>query len=82
MSYAPMCRNIVSNVLQNITPPCKDCENRKMGCHSTCKDYKEYKTLIETEKAKIYKVYETERKLEDSNIRKREKTIKRKRSKK
>ncbi len=19
--------------------PCKDCENRKLGCHSTCEDY-------------------------------------------
>ena len=81
MSYAPMCRNIVDNILKGKTFPCKDCKVRKIGCHSTCKGYKDFKTDLETEKAKIYKVYETERKLEDSNIRKREKTMKRKRSK-
>ena len=24
-------------------PPCKDCKDRKMGCHSKCKSYIEYK---------------------------------------
>lgn len=23
--------------------PCKDCEDRTLGCHSTCKDYIEFK---------------------------------------
>lgn len=23
---------------------CKDCTKRKVGCHSTCTDYKEWKT--------------------------------------
>jgi len=22
--------------------PCKDCEKRQLGCHSTCEDYKEF----------------------------------------
>lgn len=26
-----------------VQPPCKDCENRAVGCHSECKLYKKYK---------------------------------------
>ena len=26
-----------------IKAPCKDCADRDLGCHSTCKPYKEYK---------------------------------------
>lgn len=24
--------------------PCKDCNKRQVGCHSSCEDYKTYKT--------------------------------------
>ena len=30
--------------------PCKECEERKVGCHAKCEDYKEWKA--EYEKAK------------------------------
>lgn len=79
MSYAPMCRNIVSNVLQGITAPCKDCEDRKIGCHGTCEKYKDFKTTIETEKAKIRNAYDTEIKLDDSAMKTVRKIKKRKR---
>lgn len=26
----------------NNKAPCKDCEKRHLGCHSDCKDYKEF----------------------------------------
>lgn len=26
-------------------PPCKDCSNREVGCHSACKLYLEYKEI-------------------------------------
>lgn len=25
-----------------LQPPCKDCEKRHVGCHSSCEDYKMY----------------------------------------
>lgn len=28
--------------------PCKNCENRKLHCHSSCKAYGEYKQKLET----------------------------------
>lgn len=27
--------------------PCKDCERRAVGCHSTCPDYAEYKNKLD-----------------------------------
>lgn len=33
-----------------IVPPCKDCKHRKLGCHSRCKAYKDFKRLKEKEK--------------------------------
>lgn len=35
--------------------PCKDCDKRQIGCHSTCKDYKEYCDLNKAEREKAYK---------------------------
>ena len=31
---------------------CYKCDKRQVGCHSTCIDYKRYKTELEKEKAK------------------------------
>ena len=28
----------------NLCCPCKDCDQRYVGCHSTCEEYKTYKT--------------------------------------
>lgn len=30
-------------------PPCKDCQNRCVGCHATCKPYVEYTTYRRNE---------------------------------
>lgn len=27
-------------------PPCKGCEDRKVGCHATCERYAEYRAVI------------------------------------
>ena len=32
------------------TAPCKNCKQRKIGCHITCKAYLNYKDIKETEK--------------------------------
>lgn len=38
--------------------PCKDCQNRKEYCHSTCKDYADFrKQLDEIKNAKEKDVY-------------------------
>lgn len=33
--------------------PCKDCEDRCIGCHTTCGDYAEYKQTLERNRAEI-----------------------------
>lgn len=35
-----------------MTAPCKDCQNRALGCHETCKDYAAYKKERDTENTK------------------------------
>ena len=30
-----------------MTPPCKDCTKRKLGCHSACPEYADYKRELE-----------------------------------
>jgi len=30
-----------------ITPPCKDCEFRTIGCHSSCEPYKAFQAELE-----------------------------------
>lgn len=32
-------------------PPCKGCEDRKVGCHATCERYAEYRAVIENGEA-------------------------------
>ena len=34
-----------------MSAPCKNCEKRTLGCHSSCKDYMEYKAEVERIKA-------------------------------
>ena len=36
-----------------ILPPCKDCENREIGCHSCCDLYIKYKTELNNTKKSI-----------------------------
>lgn len=34
--------------MNGIKCACKDCTDRKLGCHATCEKYKEYKEKSET----------------------------------
>ena len=36
-----------------IVVPCRDCEMRKLHCHSACEKYKEYRKEIETRNAEM-----------------------------
>lgn len=33
-------------------PPCKDCPNREIGCHSKCEKYIQFKNDLKKDKAK------------------------------
>lgn len=35
--------------MSNTNSPCLDCKKRYCGCHSTCKDYKDWRKLHEEE---------------------------------
>lgn len=37
------------------TSPCKNCTDRKMGCHSECSKYNKYLEIHNQEKQEIYK---------------------------
>ena len=34
------------------SPPCKDCPNREIGCHSKCKKYIQFKNDLKKDKVK------------------------------
>ena len=36
---------------RELEAPCKDCENRKFNCHSSCKKYLDYQAKNEKRKA-------------------------------
>ena len=37
-----------------MTPPCKGCADRSVGCHGACERYKQFKADFEAAKAEIY----------------------------
>lgn len=39
------------------TSPCKDCNNRKIGCHSVCDDYKAFYEKNENDRIKRFNSY-------------------------
>ena len=43
-----------------IMPPCKNCTDRCIGCHTTCGDYAIYKQELERRRTEIKKENETE----------------------
>lgn len=47
--------------------PCKNCKDRSLGCHSTCKEYKDFYELNEQRKAEKDKEREVNRVLHGYN---------------
>jgi hypothetical protein len=43
-----------------MNPPCKDCPNRQIGCHSTCEKYSEFRKERDALNEKIHKQKEAE----------------------
>lgn len=37
-----------------MTPPCKGCKDRAVGCHGSCARYRQFKADLEAAKAEIY----------------------------
>lgn len=40
-------------ISKTVMSPCKGCEDRCIGCHTTCGDYAIYKQALENNRAKI-----------------------------
>lgn len=62
-----------------VKAPCKGCEERHQGCHSSCPRYAEYKILHEVEKAQIQKEKDMYGSLYDSRSRQVMKALKKRR---
>ena len=45
--------------------PCLDCENRRVGCHSECEDYKVFAAENEARNAEAYKQRKAEGEFND-----------------
>ena len=45
----------MSGIEQWAISPCKDCKNRKLGCHGECKKYAEFKAQAEKNKDAYHK---------------------------
>lgn len=77
MRNTPNISRVIRYAQENITPPCKECAERKVGCHGECEKYDDYTKHLKTEKEKIINAYNTEKLLEDSEIKGRIRTLKR-----
>lgn len=40
--------------MPNIDSPCRECEDREPYCHSSCERYREFRELLDSNKAKIF----------------------------
>ena len=47
---------------------CKGCDKRHVNCHSTCEDYKSFRTAKDEENEKVRKMKEHEAMLDDFEI--------------
>lgn len=48
-----------------VSAPCKNCEDRHVGCHSECDRYKKFKEEHESEKAVIREIKDKRNALND-----------------
>ena len=48
-----MAGNVYRQNLNGVISPCKNCQNRKEHCHSTCVVYLKFKKDLEEYKAKV-----------------------------
>ena len=48
-----MAEHVYRTQLNGVKSPCKNCQNRKEHCHSTCEVYSKFKKDLEEYKAKV-----------------------------
>ena len=48
--------------------PCKDCQKRFVGCHSSCEDFAKWKTEEFDEKKKVFKEWRKQNDAEEYKI--------------
>lgn len=64
--------------MRKINSPCKSCEKRFVGCHATCKDYEDYRSVLTAR----FKLIQAEKRknniLNDYEMKKAERLAKRK----
>ena len=48
--------HVYRNNLNAVLSPCKNCQNRKEHCHSTCEVYLQFKKDVEDYKEKVKKM--------------------------
>lgn len=77
MPSTPRYGVIADNITRNIKSPCMTCTERTAGCHGKCEGYKNYKTLLETEKTKAHSAYINSVKVDDYEIKLRVKKAQR-----
>ena len=68
--------DIVSRKLMNSTP-CKECQDRKVGCHGSCEKYKAFKEMMFADRQKRREVYAPEKMNENYNRESKERHWKR-----
>ena len=77
MPNTPNHSKAVYGALNAIPSPCKGCEKRSVGCHSSCARYKVWTCRINAEKERIWNAYGVERMMEDYEVRRNERKKKR-----
>jgi len=78
LSYVPDCWLVSRSV--KLSAPCKDCEDRGVGCHGKCEKYRAYKERMSEERRKCLKAYGDEQIHENYCRKVHEKIVKRQRT--
>lgn len=60
-------------VTPKVEPPCMDCPDRVVGCHSECEKYKNYSQALRKNKTFITERYKGQREAEKYTLQKYEK---------
>ena len=68
--------DLVSKKLMS-SSPCKDCQDRKVGCHGSCEKYKDFHERLRADRQKRREVYAPEKLHENYNMESKERHWKR-----
>jgi hypothetical protein len=77
MGFARNTPNLPLGAAQKTAPPCKDCTERVLRCHSTCEKYKEWNKANLERYKEFYDHYKGERVAEQFEADSKRRTLKR-----